>query len=132
MLAVVGPMNSEAEFAAGLLYQQANMVHISPAASNQQLTHRGLDTFFRMIAHDEYQGACAAEFASLYLKTKRLGIIHDGSTFGKPLANVFRQRCAQLDADIVVVKEIKRGQQDFLDIVAKSVPLGKNARMSPL
>ena len=114
LLGVVGPMNSHAAFAAAPLYSKAGMVHISPAASNPKLTRKGFSTFYRMIAHDEYQGRRAAEFARSYLNLKRMAIIHDGSTFGKPLARVFEIRSTELGANIVTSREIRRGQVDFV------------------
>ena len=113
ILAVVGPMNSNAVFAATPLYQMADMVHISPAASNPELTSMGYSTFFRVVGHDEFQGTRAAEFAVSYLKKNRIGIIHDGSPFGKPLSEIFMRRIESLGAKIVAFQKIQRGQRDF-------------------
>jgi len=113
LMGVVGPMNSEAAFAAGECYQRADLAHISPAASNLKLTRMGRRSFFRMVGHDGYQGERAAEFALRYLSANTIGIIHDGSSFGKPLSEVFQKRAVDLGANIVVVKEIRRGQVDF-------------------
>jgi len=124
LLGVVGPMNSHAAFAAAPLYNEAGMVHISPAASNPKLTRMGFSTFFRMIAHDDYQGKRAAEFARWFLKCKKVAIIHDGSTFGKPLAQVFKTRASELGANIVSSREIQRGQVDF-STLAREVAASK-------
>ena len=113
VLGVVGPMNSQAVLAATPLYQNADMVHISPAASNPELTCRGYSAFFRVVGHDKFQGARAAEFIVSYLKKKRIGVIHDGSTFGKPLSEVFMKRARNLGAKIITLQEVQRGQRDF-------------------
>ena len=113
ILAVVGPMNSNAVFGAAPLYQMADMVHISPAASNPELTRMGYGTFFRVVGHDEFQGTCAAAFTVSYLKKNRMGIIHDGSPFGKPLSEIFMSRVEDLGAEIVAFQKIQRGQRDF-------------------
>jgi len=119
ILAVVGPMNSNAVFAAAPLYQMADMVHISPAASNPELTRMGYSTFFRVVGHDEFQGTCAAAFTVSYLKKHRIGIIHDGSSFGKPLSEIFMRRVKDLGAEIVTLQKIQRGQRDFSRVTNK-------------
>ncbi len=116
LLGVVGPMNSHAALAAAPLYQQADLVHISPAASNPELTRMGYSAFFRVVAHDNFQGTRAAEFVAAHLKMKKLGVIHDGSTFGRPLSEIFIQRVEQLGAEILYIGVIRRGQQDFAEI----------------
>jgi branched-chain amino acid transport system substrate-binding protein len=117
ILAVVGPMNSNAVFAAAPLYQMADMVHISPAASNPELTSMGYSTFFRVVGHDEFQGTRAAAFTVSYLKKNRIGIIHDGSPFGKPLSEIFMRTVEDLGAEIVAIQKIQRGQRDFYGVV---------------
>jgi branched-chain amino acid transport system substrate-binding protein len=116
ILAVVGPMNSNAVFAAAPLYQMADMVHISPAASNPELTSMGYNTFFRVVGHDEFQGTRAAAFTVSYLKKNRIGVIHDGSPFGKPLSEIFMRRVKGLGAKIVALQKIQRGQRDFSSV----------------
>lgn len=116
LLGVVGPMNSNAVFAAAPLYQRADLVHISPAASNPQLTRLGYRSFFRVVGHDSFQGARAAEFVVSHLKKNKIGVIHDGSSFGKPLSEVFMKRAEILGAEIISSKEIQRGQHDFTDV----------------
>ena len=119
ILGVVGPMNSNAVFGAAPLYQMADMVHISPAASNPELTRMGYSTFFRVVGHDEFQGTRAAAFTVSYLKKNRIGIIHDGSPFGKPLSEIFMRRVEDLGAKIVALQKIQRGQRDFSRVANK-------------
>jgi len=121
ILAVVGPMNSNAVFGAAPLYQMAEMVHISPAASNPELTSMGYSAFFRVVGHDKFQGTRAAEFTVSHLKKNRIGVIHDGSPFGKPLSEVFMKRVSNLGAEIVAFQKIQRGQRDFSGVANEMV-----------
>jgi branched-chain amino acid transport system substrate-binding protein len=121
ILGVVGPMNNNAVFAAAPLYQMAEMVHISPAASNPELTSMGYSAFFRVVGHDKFQGTRAAEFTVLYLKKNRIGVIHDGSSFGKPLAEFFMKQAQNLGAEIITLQEIQRTQRDFSDVANEMV-----------
>jgi branched-chain amino acid transport system substrate-binding protein len=119
LIGVVGPMNSQAALAAAPIYQQADLVQISPAASNPDLTRMGYSAFFRVVAHDNFQGMRAAEFVVSHLKMNKLGVIHDGSTFGQPLSEVFAKRAEQLGAEILSLDVIRRGQQDYTKIARK-------------
>jgi len=113
LVGIVGPMNSQAARAAAPIYERANMTQISPAASNPDITKKGYHAFFRLVAHDNYQGRRAAEFVVAYLQKKKIGVIHDGSLFGKPLSEVFIKRAQQMGAEIVHVSVIQRGQSEF-------------------
>ncbi len=76
----------------------------------------GYSAFFRVVGHDNFQGTRAAEFVAAHLKMKKLGIIHDGSTFGQPLSEVFAKRAGQLGGEILSLNVIRRGQQNFTEI----------------
>lgn len=117
LVGVVGPMNSQAALAAAPIYQQADLVQISPAASNPVITKKGYSAFFRIVAHDDYQGMRAAEFVVAYLKKKKIGVIHDGSIFGKPLSEVFINQAQQMGAEVLSVSVIQRGQSKFDETV---------------
>ena len=113
LMGVVGPMNSHAALAAGPAYEAAGLAHLSPAASNPSLSRRGLTAFFRMVADDEQQGRAAAEFAVNRLGKRRLAVIHDGSLFGRPLAEVFSRRARELGAEVGDPVVIGRGRKDY-------------------
>jgi branched-chain amino acid transport system substrate-binding protein len=118
VLGVVGTMNSHTSLAAAPLYYQASLAQISPAASNPGLTQHGCCTFFRVVAHDLYQGQEAARYAVRALAARRIAIIHDGSSFGEPLAQVFTRTSEELGVSPVLYRGIQRGQVDFRDLAA--------------
>lgn len=124
VLGVVGTMNSHTSLAAAPLYGQANLAQISPAASNPTLTQQGCATFFRVIAHDLYQGAEAARYAIGVLGRHRLAIIHDQTSFGEPLAQVFRQTAEELGVTPLLYRGIERGQTGFNALAAEVAALG--------
>jgi ABC-type branched-subunit amino acid transport system substrate-binding protein len=118
VLGVVGTMNSHTSLAAAPLYYRASLTQISPAASNPGLTQHGYCTFFRVMAHDLYQGQEAARYAVQVLAARRIAIIHDSSSFGEPLAQVFTQTSEGLGVSPVLYRGIQRGQTDFRDLAA--------------
>lgn len=125
VLGVVGTMNSQTSLAAAPLYHRANLAQISPAASNPTLSQQGFRTFFRVVPHDLCQGQEAAKYAVQALHARRMAVIHDGTAFGQPLADVFRQTCVGLGRSPILDQAIQRDQTDFTDLavaVAAAAP----------
>lgn len=119
VLGVVGTMNSHTSLAAAPLYQQANLVQISPAASNPGLSRLGYRTFFRVVAHDLCQGQEAARYAVEVVGARRIAVIHDSTVFGEPLGHVFKQTSEALGCPTVLYQGIQRGQVDFTELAAE-------------
>ena len=89
--AVVGHWNSNCSINASTYYNTANIVSISPASTNPRLTRQGYKTVFRVCGTDDQQGGVAAEFVLRTMKPKRVAVIHDNTTYGKGLADFFKQ-----------------------------------------
>jgi branched-chain amino acid transport system substrate-binding protein len=119
VLGVVGTMNSHTSLAVAPLYQQANLAQISPAASNPTLTQHGYRTFFRVVPHDLCQGQEAAKYAVQILGARRIAVIHDSTSFGEPLAQVFNKTCQALGVQPFLYLSIQRGQTDFRELAAQ-------------
>ena len=119
LLGVVGTMNSHTSLATAPLYNQARLAQISPAASNPALTRQGIDSFFRVVPHDLYQGREGAKYAVKVLGARRIAIIHDGGSFGEPLAAVFSQTSQELGAQVVMLRRIQPGQHDYRQVAAE-------------
>ncbi|MCL5046781.1 MAG: branched-chain amino acid ABC transporter substrate-binding protein [Actinobacteria bacterium] len=113
ILGVIGPMTSDPAAAAAPVYDRAGLAHISPSASSPALTRRGYRTFFRLVPDDLVQGSVAARYAVRALGALDLAVIHDGSAFGEPLAEVFRETAAGLGARIRAYEAIRRRDVDY-------------------
>lgn len=117
--AVVGPMTSDTVMAAAPLYHAGRLTHISPAASTPLATRAGYDTFFRTVSNDLVQGREAARLAVTYLGCKAIAVVHDGTAFGQPLAETFREHCLALGASITLCEGVAKGQTDFTSTIAR-------------
>jgi branched-chain amino acid transport system substrate-binding protein len=118
VVGVIGPLTSETVLASAPVYHRGRLAHISPAASTPLATRSGYDTFFRTVSNDTVQGHEAARLAVQYLGYSAIAIVHDGSAFGQPLAEVFRDHCVALGARIVLVETVAKGQTDFAAAIA--------------
>lgn len=88
VIAVVGPAFSGATKASEPLFSQANLVSVSPSATNPTLTSQGFTTFFRVVPPDDAQGAEAASYMVKGLKAKSIYLVDDKSEYGVGLADV--------------------------------------------
>ena len=88
VVAVVGPAFSGATKASEPLFTQANLVSVSPSATNPTLTSQGFKTFFRVVPPDDAQGAEAAAYMEKGLKAKKIYLVDDKSEYGVGLADV--------------------------------------------
>jgi branched-chain amino acid transport system substrate-binding protein len=94
VVAVVGPAFSGATKASEPLFTQANLVSVSPSATNPTLTSQGFKTFFRVVPPDDAQGAEAGAYMVKGLKAKSIYLVDDKSEYGVGLADVIAKNVA--------------------------------------
>ena len=90
-VALVGHWNSSCSIPASKYYQDANIVMVSPATTNPQLTLQGFKNVFRVCGTDDQQGKVAAEFVLKTIHPKKIAIIHDKTAYGQGLADYFKR-----------------------------------------
>lgn len=88
VIAVVGPAFSGATKASEPLFSEANLVSVSPSATNPTLTSQGFKTFFRVVPPDDAQGAEVAAYMTKGLKATNIYLVDDKSEYGVGLADV--------------------------------------------
>ncbi|PLX89547.1 MAG: branched chain amino acid ABC transporter substrate-binding protein [Desulfuromonas sp.] len=118
---VIGHVCSGATKAALGIYKEANVIAISPSATNPPLTQSGdYSNFFRTIAPDDDQGKLAASFATGKLGAKKIAILHDKGDYGKGFADFSKASIeAEGKAQVVLFEGITPGAMDYSAIVQK-------------
>jgi branched-chain amino acid transport system substrate-binding protein len=86
VIAVVGPMFSGATKASEPDYTSANLLSVTPSATNPALTTLGFTSFFRLIPNDNNQGKGAADYIAKVLKAKTVYSLDDKSDYGTGLS----------------------------------------------
>jgi len=116
VLGVIGHFNSSCSIPASDVYNRAGLPMISPASTNPLLTERGYPAVFRVCGTDDQQGKVGADFVTKKLALKRVAVLHDKTTYGQGLADLFK---AQLGSGIEVVYfgGITRGDKDFKTVL---------------
>ncbi len=91
IMAVIGHLNSGVAIPSSVVYNDNNLVMVSPANTNVKITDRGLPTVDRVCGRDDAQGSAGANFAVQQLKVKSAYIVHDKTAYGQGVAEFFRQ-----------------------------------------
>jgi branched-chain amino acid transport system substrate-binding protein len=124
IVGIVGPAFSGESKAADPLFNEANLVAITPSATNPALAENGWKTFFRALGNDDTQGPAAARYIKDELKSTKAYVIDDASEYGKGLADIVRRDLAAL---LVGKDTVQTKQTDFGPSVTKVKASGADA-----
>lgn len=125
--AVIGHVCSAATLATSSMYARANILMITPTATNDKITTRNHSTVFRMTGTDQEQSFAAATFIAKTLKSKRVAILHDQELFSKELADLVSEKLLRLDTTPVLYQGIPRGTRNFTAVIKKLKLLNADA-----
>ena len=125
--AVVGHFCSSSTIPASEIYDEANVLMITPASTNPNVTDRGLATVLRTCGRDDQQGVVAAEFIHNTLKAKKVAVIHDKDTYGKGIADAMKVHLEELGQKTVLYEGLTRGEKDFNALITKLKQVGADA-----
>lgn len=118
---VIGHICSGATKAALPIYNEADVIVMSPSATNPALTQSGdYPNFYRTIASDDAQARTEVDFAVNVLKAKKIAVIHDKGDYGKGLAEFAKQFIEEgAKAEVVLYEGITPGAVDYSAVVQK-------------
>ena len=117
VVAVVGPAFSGATKAAEPLFSEANLISVSPSATNPTLTSQGFKTFVRVVPPDDAQGQEAATYLAKSVKAKTVYSVDDKSEYGTGLSGVLEP--ALTAAGVKVTHESIPPTKDYTTIAQK-------------
>ena len=97
---------------------------VSSEATNPKLTEQGLTHVFRMVRRDDAQGQIAGDLLAERWSNQPIAILHDGSAYGKGLAEETKKRFNQRGVAEAIFEAIEPGRVDYWDIVQKMRAMG--------
>jgi len=100
ILGIVGHFNSSVAIPSSEVYDQNNLVMVSPANTNPGVTDRGLKTVNRVCGRDDAQGAVGAQYAAT-LGIKSVYVLNDTTTYGAGVASYFRDNATALGINVL-------------------------------
>lgn len=118
--AVVGPICSGATVASLPLFQNANIIAVSPTATTPALTESGKNPLFmRTVAKDNAQAQLTSQFLLNDLKAKKVAYLHDNGDYGKGFADYNRELMEKGGAETVLFEAVTPDAVDFSAVVRK-------------
>ncbi len=116
---VAGHVCSHASIPASKIYEQADILMISPASTNPRLTDEGGANVFRVTGRDDQQGTIAGDLLAQRWSDKNIAIIHDQSVYGLGLAEHTKARLNALGVQEVLFEAYTPGGSDYANLVAR-------------
>ena len=110
LVGVMGHLNSGVTRVAVKIYNQANVVQVSPANTAVDLTEMGNANYFRVCTVDSVQGPFAADYAFKQAGKKAAYVVDDSTVYGVGLADEWAKQF-EADGGKVVGRE-KTGDKD--------------------
>lgn len=118
--AIVGPICTGPTVASLPLFQNANLVAISPTATAPALTESGKNPMFmRTVAKDNAQAQLTSDFMLNNLKAKKIAYLHDNGDYGKGFADFNRELMEKGGAETVLFEAVTPDAVDFSAVVRK-------------
>jgi branched-chain amino acid transport system substrate-binding protein len=87
LVGVMGHLNSGVTRVAVKIYNQANIVQVSPANTAVDLTTMGMANYFRVCTIDSVQGPAGADYAFKVAGKKKAFVVDDSTVYGVGLAD---------------------------------------------
>ena len=117
--AVIGPYSSSTVEAAQPIYQEAKILQIDPTGTATRLTKKGYNTYFiRTVWNDDSQAIYFADYVKKYWPTKKLWVLHDGTSFPKGWTDAYVKFAAERGLS-VSVEQINPADKDFTPTLTK-------------
>ncbi|MES3002401.1 MAG: branched-chain amino acid ABC transporter substrate-binding protein [Pseudomonadota bacterium] len=114
---VVGHLNSGTTIPASKVYNDCGIPHVTPSATNPNLTKPGYKTTFRLLANDNALGAGLAFYAADGLKLKTVAVIDDRTAYGQGVAEVFKNTAKSKGIAVVDEQFTTDKSVDFMSIL---------------
>lgn len=117
---VAGHFCSGSSIPASAVYNDSNIVQISPASTNPKFTdERPGPGVFRVCGRDDQQGQVAGAFLAKNFADKNVAIIDDKSAYGKGLADETRKYMNEAGKTEVLNESYNAGEKDYSALVSK-------------
>ena len=127
IVAVAGHIFSGATAAAVPIYEKAGIPMLSPSATNPALTTTGSKVFNRIAFTDLNQGNAAGDYLYNTLGVRKLAVMHDGSDYGKGLADIVAAQFVKDGGEVVIEQAITPGETDYTAVLSTVAAMSPDA-----
>lgn len=119
LVGVMGHLNSGVTRVAVKIYNQGNVVQVSPANTAIDLTQMGMTNYFRVCTNDAVQGAQGADYAFKDAGKKSAYVVDDSTVYGVGLADEWSKQFAVDGGELLGREKSTDKDKDFKALVSK-------------
>ncbi len=116
---MAGHFCSGSSIPASLVYQEENILMISPGSTNPKLTERGMSNVFRVCGRDDQQGQVAGDFIADHFKDKRIAVVHDKQAYSQGLAEETMKQLKKRGITLAMTGTVTPKEKDYSAIVTR-------------
>ncbi len=116
---VAGHFCSGSSIPASQVYEEEDVLQISPASTNPKLTEEGGPNVFRVCGRDDQQGIVAGNFLADNYGDKKIAILHDKTAYGKGLADETKKQLNSRGMEEAMYEAYTAGEKDYSALVSK-------------
>ncbi len=116
---MAGHFCSGSSIPASKVYEEEDILQISPASTNPKLTEEGGDNVFRTCGRDDQQGEVAGAFLAEKFGSKNIAVIHDKTAYGKGLADETKKNLNAAGVNEKMYEAYTAGEKDYSALVSK-------------
>ncbi|HCO42938.1 MAG TPA: branched chain amino acid ABC transporter substrate-binding protein, partial [Gammaproteobacteria bacterium] len=121
---VAGHFCSGSSIPASQVYEEENIVQISPASTNPKLTDEGGPNVFRVCGRDDQQGLVAGDLLSTRFGGGKIAILHDKTAYGKGLADETKAALNAKGVQEAMYEAYTAGEKDYSALISKMKAAG--------
>ena len=119
LVGVMGHLNSGVTRVAVKIYNQANILQVSPANTAVDLTEAGFENYCRVCTIDSVQGPVAADYAFKDAGLKTAYVVDDSTVYGTGLADEWAKQFTANGGTVVGREKTGDKDTDFKALVTK-------------
>jgi branched-chain amino acid transport system substrate-binding protein len=116
---VAGHFCSGSSIPASKVYEEEDLLQISPASTNPKLTEEGGPNVFRVCGRDDQQGIVAGNFLADRFGSKKIAVLHDKTAYGKGLADETKKQLNARGIEEAMYEAYTAGEKDYSALVSK-------------
>jgi len=116
---VIGHTCSSTSIAASKVYNEENILMMTPTSTQPELTENGLTNIFRICGRDDQEGPAQLRYFLKHFADKKIAIVWDSSAGQRSMGEQFKKELNAAGVKEIFSEQYTTGEKDFSALVTK-------------